>query len=436
MKMDGDSLRTQPIATKAASRLTRRQFVSSSIAATALSLLYAGLPARWSGAVYASDTPEKEDLRFGIVAIASCSPIVIAHEKGFFKKYGIRSTLSMENGWAAARDKLISGENQASHFKYSQGLASNLGVSGAPKIPMISPWTLARNGSAFLVSLRVQEKPTRDPKTWVPLVQNAKKAGAPLTIALPLLAGFHGMLYRYFLATAGVDPDKDCRFIVLPPAQMVQNMRVGAMSACAMVEPWGTRGVQEKVAYIAFYGNDLWPEHPVKACTFLEKFGEQNPKTVLAVLRALHEASIYCDDMGNRPELAKILSVTNYLNTPVNSLLPSLLGKYDYGDGKIVDDPRHVIRFHKDNSNYPQPKEMAWFVTQFRRWGLIQGMPDYQAVCRQVCRPDIYEEAMKGIDFSAYKQDDSPIAFFDGKSFNPSSAEKYANSFAINSLKN
>ena len=418
------------------SQQTRRQFLGATIKTTGLAgALYAGLPEGWAGAVYAADGPEKSDLRIGIVALASCIPIVVAHEKGFFKKYGINSTLSKENGWAAARDKLISGENDATLLKYSQGVASNLGALGAPKIPMVSPWTLTRNGSAFLVSLRVQERPTKDPRTWVPVVENAKKAGNPITIAVPIPVGFHMMFYRYFLAVAGIHPDQDVKFITLPPPQMVQNMRVGAMSACAMVEPWGTRAVQEKVAYIAFYGNDLWPDHPVNACTFLEKFTERYPKATLAVLRALYDACRYSDEMGNRNEIANMVSVTNYLNTPVASLTPFLFGKYDYGLGKTLNDPSHVIRFSKENCNYPQPKETTWFITQFRRWGMIEGAPDYKAAAARACRTDIFKEAMKGVGFSDFKQDDSPITFFDGKVFNPADPEKYATSFPVNLLK-
>src|SRR5690606_20957224 len=46
-----------------------------------------------SSAGASSSAPETADLRFGMIALTDCSPIVIAHEKGFFKKYGINSTV-------------------------------------------------------------------------------------------------------------------------------------------------------------------------------------------------------------------------------------------------------------------------------------------------------------------------------------------------------
>jgi nitrate/nitrite transport system substrate-binding protein len=421
-------LRQKEIA--AATRPITRRVATGGVAG-----LLAGLPEAWRGAVYASEAPEKPNVRFGYVAVQSCAPIIIGHEKGFFKKYGVASSVSKENGWAAIRDKLSSGENQASHFKHSQGVSTSLGIGGSARIPIVSPWTMTRNGSVFLVSLRVADKPNADPKSWVTPIRKARQAGSSFVIALPIPAGFHAMMYRYVLGAAGIRPDVDMKFIILPPAQMVQNMRVGAMSACAMVEPWGTRGIREKVAYVAFFGNDYWPGHPIKTLAFLERYANENPKTVLAVLRGMHDASVWCDNPANHPELARILSSTNYLHSPPDTFLPILRGHFDYGMGKVVDKPAHRLRYSQENCNYPQPKEMMWFLTQYRRWGLLAAPPNYQAAVKQVCRTDLYIAAMKGIGFTAYKQDDAPFSVVDGKVFNPAEPEKYAASFAVNAMK-
>ncbi|RYD31292.1 MAG: nitrate ABC transporter substrate-binding protein, partial [Verrucomicrobiaceae bacterium] len=84
--------------------VSRRDFLIRSSKTTALGLLASGLPAGWAGAETASDAPEAPDVNFGIIALTDCSPIVIAHEKGLFKKYGIRSTVTKGASWAAIRD--------------------------------------------------------------------------------------------------------------------------------------------------------------------------------------------------------------------------------------------------------------------------------------------------------------------------------------------
>ncbi len=88
-------------------------------------------------------------MRFGIIALTDNSPIVIAHEKGFFKKYGINSTVAKGANWAAIRDSLSNGDNQATHMLIGMPIASTMGLLGSPKKPMVIPWMLNRNGQSI-----------------------------------------------------------------------------------------------------------------------------------------------------------------------------------------------------------------------------------------------------------------------------------------------
>src|SRR5437762_7289775 len=90
------------------------------------------------------DGPEVKDLNFGMIALTDCSPIVIAHEKGFFKKYGINSKVTKGASWAAIRDSLSSGSIQATHMLIGMPLASTMGLLGSPKKPMVIPWQIGR----------------------------------------------------------------------------------------------------------------------------------------------------------------------------------------------------------------------------------------------------------------------------------------------------
>ena len=84
-------------ANRCSSELTRRQFLKRAAGVTAVGTLFAGLPKGWFGSAYASDAPETAPMKFGMIALTDCSPIVIAHEKGLFKKYGIESTVSQRS---------------------------------------------------------------------------------------------------------------------------------------------------------------------------------------------------------------------------------------------------------------------------------------------------------------------------------------------------
>ena len=414
--------------------LSRRQFLSTTAKGLGAAALLTGLPKGWVGSVYASDAPEVTDLKFGMIALTDCSPIVIAHEKGLFKKYGINSVVSKGANWAAIRDSLSSGDIQATHMLLGMPIASTMGLLGSPKKPMIIPWIMNRNGQAISLKADLKGKVGADPKALKPFVEAAKTAGTPLTFAMTFPPGTHSMWMRYYLGAGGINPDKDVQLITIPPPQMVANMKIGKMDGFCVGEPWNARAIKEEVGFTATNTQDIWKDHPEKVCAFLTEFADKNPKTVKAVLKALHEASVWLDKMENRPEQAQIVSAPTYINCPPELIISRLQGKYDMGDGRVYDDPNYMI-FSDRNTNYPQPKFAKWFLSQYRRWGLVEGAPDYEGITKEVMRADIYEEAMKEIGYTHGGLSNAPETLFDGMTFDPAKPEDYAKGFAVNNLK-
>jgi nitrate/nitrite transport system substrate-binding protein len=313
-------------------------------------------------------------------------------------------------------------------------IASTMGLLGSPKKPMIIPWLLNRNGQAITMKAELKGKVAADPKALKPLVEAAKAKGSPMTFAMTFPPGTHAMWMRYFLASGGVNPDKDVALVTVPPPQMIANMKVGKMDGFCVGEPWNARAVSDGVGFTAITTQEIWKDHPEKVCAFSEEFAQKNPKTVKAVLKALHEASTWLDDMSNRPEQASIVSLPTYINCPPEAILGRLKGEYDYGDGRKKQDENYMI-FSKRNCNYPQAKYSTWWLSQFRRWGMVEGKPDYAGVAKQVMRGDIYEEAMKELGYAHGGANEEPETFFDGVRFDPKDPEGYAAGFAVKSLK-
>jgi len=416
--------------------LNRRDFLVRTAAGVGATALFSALGTRsWAAtAGSVSDAPETPNLNFGIIALTDCSPIVIAHEKGLFKKYGINSTVTKGANWAAIRDNLSSGSIQATHMLIGMPLASTMGLAGSPKKPMVIPWLMNRNGQAISLKSEWKGKVGADPKLIKPYVDQAKKLGEPLSFAMTFPPGTHAMWMRYYLGAGGIDPDKDVSLITVPPAQMVANMKIGKMDGFCVGEPWNARAIADNIGFTSVTTQDIWKDHPEKVCAFTEEFAEKNPKTVKAVLKALHEASVWLDDYANRPEQCAIVSKATYINCDQKIILGRLLGELDYGDGRKVKDafPMH---FSRRNCNYPQTKYAKWFMSQYRRWGMVTGSPDYDGVAKRVMRADIYEQAMKEIGYTHGGADNSPETLFDGATFNPADPETYAKSFAVKSLK-
>jgi nitrate/nitrite transport system substrate-binding protein len=215
-----------------------------------------------------------------------------------------------------------------------------------------------------------------------------------MTFAMTFPPGTHAMWMRYYRAAGGIHPDKDVDLITIPPPQMVANMKVGKMDGFCVGEPWNARAIAEEVGFTSIATQELWKDHPEKVCAFTADFADKNPKTVKACLKALNEASVWMDAMENRAEMCQIVSKDAYIKCPPEAILGWLMGELDYGDSRGVKDDNYMI-FSQRNANYPQQACGKWWLSQFRRWGMVEGAPDYDGIVKQVFRNDIYAEAMR-----------------------------------------
>jgi len=411
--------------------MSRRRFLAASASATGL--LLSGLPRGWVGGAYAGDGPELPAVRFGVIALTDCASIVMAHELGLFKKHGIESTISKEASWAVIRDRLALGENQASHMLYGMPYASTMGLLGSPKNPMVIPFCLSHNGQAITLTRALLAKGVTTPQKLKPHAEAAKASGTPLTFAMTFPPGTHAMWIRYWLASGGINPDKDVTLITIPPPQMVANMKVGKMDGFCVGEPWNARAIADGIGFTAITSQQIWKDHPEKVLAFTASFADRNPKTVKAILRAMLEASQYIDKMENRPHVAEVVSQPQYINTDPAVILPRLEGNYDYGDGRTARDPDYMTFFDRQ-TNFPWKSHGLWWLSQFRRWGMVGEGLDYQGIVAQVHRPDIFREAARDMGIETPAEDVRRETLFAGVVFDPTDPERYARTFPVNSL--
>ena len=409
--------------------VTRREFVKATGAAT----LLAGAPIGWAGGVYASDAPETPKVRIGIIALTDCSSIVMAHELGLFKKHGIESTISKEASWAVIRDRLTLGENQATHMLLGIPYAATMGLQGSPVKPMIIPMYLNRNGQAITLTKALLEKGVKTPQQLKPLALEAKAKNAPMTFAMTYPPGTHAMWTRYWLGAGGINPDRDVALITIPPAQMVANMKVGKMDGYCVGEPWGARAIADGIGFTAITTQQIWRDHPEKVLAFTEEFAAKNPKTVKAVMRAVIEAGQWNDKLDNRPKMAEVVSQPQYINTSKEIILGRMLGEYDYGDGRKEKD-KYYMTFFDRYTTFPLKSHGVWWLSQFRRWGMVKEAPDYKGIVDRVHRSDLYREVAKEMSLDVPQEDMRKETFFDGITFDPAQPEQYARGFAVHNM--
>ncbi|MCI0526779.1 MAG: ABC transporter substrate-binding protein, partial [Nitrospira sp.] len=270
---------------------TRRDFIKGA-GASALGLLVSGLPPL-KGGLFAGtgDTPEVTKLKIGFIPLTDCGSVVMAYELGLYKKYGLEVTVSKEASWAAVRDKLTIGENQASHILYGMPYASTLGITGAEgqKKDMVIPLVLNQNGQAITLDNKLKKRGVKTAKDVKKVIEE-DKGKKTYTFAMTFPPGTHAMWIRYWLASGGVDPDNDIKLITIPPPQMVANMRIGNMDGYCVGEPWNARAIFDGIGFTAITTQQMWKNHPEKVLGITLEFAEKNPKTVKAILMAVIEA--------------------------------------------------------------------------------------------------------------------------------------------------
>lgn len=381
-------------------------------------------------AVYAggSDAPEKTEVKIGFIPLTDCASVVMAAELGFDKKYGVKIIPSKEASWAGVRDKLVNGELDFAHVLYGLIYGVQLGTAG-PKKDMAVMMTLNNNGQGITLSKKLAEKGAVNLEGLVALM---KKEPREYTFAQTFPSGTHAMWLYYWLASAGVNPFKDVKNIVVPPPQMVANMRIGSMDGFSVGEPWNHRAIMDGIGITAATSQDIWKDHPEKVLGTTADFVKKNPNTARAVTAALLEASRWIDaSLQNKMKMAEVVAQKSYINTNVNVINERILGRYQNGLGKTWDDPNHM-KFYNDGAvNMPYLSDGMWFLTQHKRWGLIKEHPDYLAVAKQVNQIEIYKQAATATKTPIPPDVMRTSKLMDGMVWDGKDPKKYADSFKV-----
>jgi nitrate/nitrite transport system substrate-binding protein len=212
---------------------------------------------------------------------------------------------------------------------------------------------------------------------------------------------------------------------------MVANMRVGNLDGFCVGEPWNARAIADGIGFTATTSQAIWKDHPEKVLGTTLEFTQTYPNTTRALMAAVLEASMFIDDMKNREQVARIIAAKSYVNAPESVVLGRMLGRYDDGRGHTWDDPDHMKFFNDGEANYPYLSHGVWFLTQFKRWGLLQEDVDYLAVARRINQTALYGEVAASLKVAVPSSPLKVETLFDGVTFDATRAAEYAAGFTI-----
>ncbi|HAT30747.1 MAG TPA: nitrate transporter [Janthinobacterium sp.] len=386
------------------------------------------MSALWSAGAAGSGRPELDTVRIGFLPLSDCASLVMASVLGFDLKYGIKIVLGKEASWAGVRDKLTNGELDAAQLLYGMVYGVQMGIGGK-KTDMAVLMNLNHNGQAVTLASGLAAEGARDGASLAAVMRAKPRA---YTFAQTFPTGTHAMYLYYWLAAHGIDPFRDAKGVTLPPSQMVAALSAGHIDGFCAGEPWGHKAVRDGVGVTVATTQQIWPDHPGKALATSLAFARRYPNTCRALIAAVLDAGKWIDASAeNRAQMARVVAAEQYVNVDVELIEARVQGHYQNGAGRSWEDP-NSLKFCRDGAvNFPYLSDGMWFMTQHRRWGLLDEEPDYLAVATAVSQIDLYRDAaaLTGTALPAGALRSSTL--LGGKVWDGSAPAAYAASFDI-----
>ncbi len=397
-----------------------------------------------AGAFAQGAGPEVTKAKLGFIALSDAGPLFVAKDKGLFAKYGMPDVeVAKQASWGTTRDNLVLGSEgngiDGAHILTPMPYLISAGkvTQNNQPTPMYILARLNLDSQCISVSNEYADlKLGVDTAPFKVALEKKKAAGKSIKAAMTFPGGTHDLWIRYWLAAGGIDPDKDIETIVVPPPQMVANMKVGTMDCFCVGEPWNLQLINQKIGYTAVNTGEIWDKHPEKSLGMRAAWVDKYPKAAQAILMAVMEAQQWADKAENKKELATIMGKRQWMNCPVEDVYDRSAGKFDYGiPGKVVENSPHIMKYWRDHASYPFQSHDLWFLTEDIRWGKYEAGFDTKALIAKVNREDLWKEAAKTMGVAAA---DIPAStsrgketFFDGKVFDPENPAAYLKSLSI-----
>lgn len=400
-----------------------------------------------------SKSLEKPALTIGYVPVNDCLPFAVAYTQGFFKKYGLKVTLSRESSWAVARDGVIFGRLDAAPVVSGAVINARLGAESAIPANLCAGMTIHRHGNAITMSRKMWEAGVRplheykgdlermgkDIRSYFHSIHESRR-----NVAVVLSSSIYEYFVRNLLSICKMNVMKDFRIMIIPPPQMVSNMRIGAMDMYMVAEPWNTRAISgnEGVGFTFAHGKELWSGHPDRLLGIMEDFIKRYPKTYRSLIKAMVEACRWCSRIENKEELAKLASERAFTGASVQYTRAALTGDYNYGgfdgverkkyipDATLFFDLPDYLKYDKnDHSTFLWQSQGLWLMSQSARWKQIRFLPNNPiALVNRSWRTDLYREIVSEIDIACPKANlklEHGSRFIDGIDFNPENLKGY-----------
>lgn len=369
-------------------------------------------------------------LRIGFIPLADAAALMVAVDKGFTAREGLDVDLVREVSWSNVRDKLNIGLFDAAHLIAPVAIASSLGI-GHVKVPIVAPFGLGVNGNAITVTppLHAAIADAADGSILDPMVSaralarvvaaRKQRGQDPLTFGMTFPFSTHNYHLRFWMAAGGVDPDEDVRLVVLPPPYMVESLANGHVDGFCVGAPWNSVAVDLGIGMILHFVSEILGRAAEKLLAVRRQWSEENPQTLLNLVRAHQNAAAFIEDVRNREEVAEILAAPGRIGVAAEVIRRTLDGRLKVApDGALRTSDRYLL-VGRQAAARPDAVQAAWLYAQMVRWGQAPLSPEHLAAAQAVVRPDLYDAALERPELEPAGEPADGIGAFAGPPFDP-----------------
>lgn len=322
--------------------------------------------------------------------------------------------LIRETSWRGIVDGMRAGYLDAAQMPSGMPLWMTLGAEDTAPLPVVSSLTMTRNGNAITLAKRFYDAGIHSLADFKQMLLDAPEQQHRLGVVHP--SSMHNLLLRYWLAAANIDPDRDVHLQILPPAQMLVDLKAGSIDGFCIGDPWNLRAAMEETGFIVATDLEVWQGHPGKVLGVREDWANAYPNTHIALVKALLEAGQYCADPANEPEIRRILAAREYLGTKEAYIQLGHPGPQVCQRDRPLQENAHHI-FFGQGANRPSRTEQLWHMTQLARWGYTPFPRNWVEILERVCRVGVFSTAARELELSELAISAGPIQMFDGTTF-------------------
>jgi nitrate/nitrite transport system ATP-binding protein len=365
--------------------------------------------------------PDLETVRLGYLPGLDIAPLAVAMERGFLSERGIELRPVAFDRWQSLEDELRKGELDVAITSATTPLALTLGLDGQPAWPAITPMTVTRSGNALCLARRFSDLGIHNLSS---LAERLKGREWPLRLAVAQKGNMQELLLRHWLASGGIDPDREVELLALSPMAMEATLRAGEIDGFIAGRYRVAKAVEAGLTTVLATDLDIWGGHPEKVLTCHEDWALNHQEALLNLCAALMRGGQICEDPAEHDQLVSLLGAAQWLG---NGSALALQRQFDLGTHEPSGVRLPLNRFHSDRAHLANGAEGSWILSQFSRWGWSAFPSNRLELLSQVYRSDLCSRALERAGFADLRPERAPFALADGVAFDQDNPLDYLN---------